>query len=105
MPCFFFNMYHILDCLYTWCYECSNYHCTVLSFDPSIQPALADNERSFKQTCVCSLQVWEDVLQQMPARAEIVSQLGQSAEVQIHFQRQCSWLTCLYSTPVTMLLT
>ncbi len=48
-----------------------------------------------KQRCICSLQVWEDVLQQMPARAEIVSQLGQSAEVQITIQRQGFWPTCL----------
>ena len=43
------------------------------------------SKRSFKETYKCTLQVWEDVLQQMPARAEIVSQLGQSAEVQIHY--------------------
>ena len=42
-----------------------------------------EKKRSFEQRCLGSLQVWEDVLQQMPARAEIVSQLGQSAEVQI----------------------
>ena len=85
MPHLLFYVNRFLACLYAWCYDCSNQYCTVKSFNPSVQPALSEKKRSSKQTCVCSLQVWEDVLQQMPARAEIVSQLGQSAEVHIHY--------------------